>query len=94
MCWATILETFVRFTTFVIFNMLPIYLGLGTPTPYISVSDTATGVKVKGKADDTLGTWTVPYMWGEACSQHANIAVKTSRLIDYECDIGCPLIRI
>ena len=31
---------------------------------------------------------------GGACSQHANIAVKTSRLIDYECDIGCPLIRI
>ena len=56
--------------------MLPIYLGLGTPTPYISVSDTATGVKVKGKADDTLGTWTVPYMWGRRAANMRTLQLK------------------
>ena len=32
--------------------------------------------------------------WRVTCRQHANIAVKTSRLIDCDCDIGCPLLRI
>ena len=87
MCNATPVHTCIHHT-FAIFNMVPVYPGLGSSygLRIIHTSRAVILIGIKRQADDTFGTWRVHYLAG-ACSQHTNTAVKTSYLIDYKCDI-------
>ena len=82
----------VHITTFVIFNMVPVGPGLGSNyglrVIHILRALSLSLTSASGRRQSTLRTWTVHYQT-EAYSLDANIAVKTSYLIGYKCDIVC-----
>ena len=77
--------------------MVPVYPGLGSSyilqvihiSRALRLSEPVIGVNARhcGRRHVRYGDSSLP--GGGACSQNANIAVKTSHLIGYKSDIGC-----